>query len=866
MADLNEPKGFAFGDLNPVSEPRTAKRFDSKHTSALGAMREVVVGHFTPDALASTGPYKGVVLRVEEDMDQNNPAPGNWLSTVFGPQGMFGGLFTVPKKLKQYKVRIPELHSTLPIPDKFASSPTEVGTHQKIIDMYPTFVAKDSNVAQASHGDLVWVDFGHKGNMDDPTFLGPVFPPPEAGGGAGAGAGGGASDAFNCSGGALGGGGMGAAPSGGSLTPEQRAQSTHSTMSKVPGHQQPGNTHSLKNTQNPETHWYFNPDTEPTPSDWDIKNFTPKDCQSAGDKICAQNKDTLRRLDMCASRAKEMGHPPIQLTNMVQSHRNGGYRDPAFNKKKGGSKKSRHQFGDGYDIWTKGWTKEQRINILYNLYAAGFRGFGHGINNIHADTGKKRQWDYNNYGKVPWKEFDGRHLPTPAEVKKEEEAPPAEETPAETPPPASSSGAAPQITAENITKEQALAVALTDEEKAEVNAATGSAAIAATVAGKRAIEQSKNKQATPAQESTSAQPSNSTPQQSQPPQNNCTSGGGGGGSGGRGAQNIAHLSKGESIGGVDFIGTTAADPFTKMGLVKVAMDKIPSDSKGKPWYVSTAKVREDVAPNVTEVKRILNELGCVMPSSGSSRNMNASVGPGRIATSFHYTSAALDLLLPVMMSKLDVDNWLVEFDPDRQGKFIVWARSGFTSGSVSKGGQTFQVEHKTLQAIYAKGGKPPEIRPTTAYVVNVTKLMWAHGLKDIGARSSWYKNSTGASEAWHFDFRENMGLVKGKTRFEEVLLTIHDRSNDPPWASGHKTWSGGSFSDIKLKTSITYIGRSPAGIPKYTFIYRNDKTKTRYHGVMAQDILKINPSAVRLDSSGFYKVNYDLIDVDFHTV
>ena len=61
MADFDEPKGFAFGDLNPVSEPRTAKRFDSKHTSALGAMREVVVGHYTPDALASTGPYKGVV-------------------------------------------------------------------------------------------------------------------------------------------------------------------------------------------------------------------------------------------------------------------------------------------------------------------------------------------------------------------------------------------------------------------------------------------------------------------------------------------------------------------------------------------------------------------------------------------------------------------------------------------------------------------------------------------------------------------------------------------------------------------------------------------------------------------------------------
>jgi len=864
MADFDEPKGFAFGDLNPVSEPRTAKRFDSKHTSALGAIREVVVGHYTPDALASTGPYKGVVLRVEEDMDQNNPAPGNWLATVFGGTGMFSFL-TVPKKLKQYKVRIPELHSTLPIPDKFASSPTEVGTHQKIIDMYPTFVAKDSNVAQASHGDLVWVDFGHKGNMDDPTFLGPVFPPPEAGGGGGSGAGAGsASDAFNCSGGALGGGGMGPAPSGGSLTPEQRATSTHSTMSEIPGHQEPGNTHSLRDTENAQTHWSFNPDTEPTPSDWDIVNFTPQDLKSEGNNICAQNKDTLRRLDMCAGRAEQMGHPALLLTNMVRPDRNGGYRDPAFNRRSGGSARSRHQFGDGYDIWCKEFTDEQRINMLYNLYAAGFRGFGHGRNNIHADTGRKRQWNYGGYTIPKFRDFDGRHLPSPAEVTPS--TPPAE-TPAETTP-AASGTTSPQITAENITQDDALAVALTDEEKKEVKAATNTAATAATVAGKRAIEQSANRQSTPAQQSTSAQPANSTPQQTNPPQNNCASGGsGGGGSSGRGAQNIAHLATGESVGGVPFVGSTAADPFARMGLIEVPMDKIPSDRDGNPWYVSKAKVREDVAPNVSEVKRILNELGCVMPSSGSSRRLNASVGPGRIATSFHYTSAAIDLLLPVMMSRLDVDNWLVEFDPDRQGKFIVWARSGFTSGSVSKAGQTFEVEHKTLQAIKARRGSAPSIEPTTAYVVNVTKIMWAHGLKDIGGRDSWYRDSTGASEAWHFDFRENMGLVRGTTRFEEVLLTMHERSNDPPWASGHKTWSGGSFSsDVRLKTSITHIGTSPAGIPTYTFVYRGDKAKTRYHGVMAQDIIKTHPQAVTIDANGYYKVNYNLIDVNFHAV
>ena len=82
MADFEEPKHFAFGDLNPVAKPRTGKVFDPKGMSVMDAIREVILGFYTDDAMAGTGPYKGVVLRVEEEMDQNNPAPGNWLSTV----------------------------------------------------------------------------------------------------------------------------------------------------------------------------------------------------------------------------------------------------------------------------------------------------------------------------------------------------------------------------------------------------------------------------------------------------------------------------------------------------------------------------------------------------------------------------------------------------------------------------------------------------------------------------------------------------------------------------------------------------------------------------------------------------------------
>lgn len=74
-----------------------------------------------------------------------------------------------------------------------------------------------------------------------------------------------------------------------------------------------------------------------------------------------------------------------------------------------------------------------------------------------------------------------------------------------------------------------------------------------------------------------------------------------------------------------------------------------------------------------------------------------------------------------------------------------------------------------------------------------------------------------------------------------------------------------SPSDIRLKTSIRTAGTSPSGIPLYTFAYRDDDA-TRYHGVMAQDLLKTHPQAVVTDERGYYRVYYGLIDADFYTV
>jgi len=163
---------------------------------------------------------------------------------------------------------------------------------------------------------------------------------------------------------------------------------------------------SLDAVKNETTHWNFKLE-DGAPGDWDIKNFKPEDIVSRGNGMVVADKKALRALDKCASRASQYKHPPIKLTNQVKSDRNGAYRDPAYNKKQGGASKSRHMYGDGFDLWTKDYTPDERINILKNLSDAGFHAFGHGVNNIHCDMRpgtRVVQWNYGGY-KIPNKKL-----------------------------------------------------------------------------------------------------------------------------------------------------------------------------------------------------------------------------------------------------------------------------------------------------------------------------------------------------------------------------------------------------------------------------------------------------------------------------
>lgn len=69
-------------------------------------------------------------------------------------------------------------------------------------------------------------------------------------------------------------------------------------------------------------------------------------------------------------------------------------------------------------------------------------------------------------------------------------------------------------------------------------------------------------------------------------------------------------------------------------------------------------------------------------------------------------------------------------------------------------------------------------------------------------------------------------------------------------------------SDRNLKENLTLIGQSSNGINIYQFNYIGDDV--RYEGVMAQELLgTIYEDAVIMGDDGYYKVNYNKIDVEF---
>ena len=67
-------------------------------------------------------------------------------------------------------------------------------------------------------------------------------------------------------------------------------------------------------------------------------------------------------------------------------------------------------------------------------------------------------------------------------------------------------------------------------------------------------------------------------------------------------------------------------------------------------------------------------------------------------------------------------------------------------------------------------------------------------------------------------------------------------------------------SDIRCKVNVLRMGTHTSGIGLYLYDYTPEYAVRMGHGkffgVMAQEVLEVNPSAVVLDESGYYAVDY----------
>ena len=151
---------FPFGLLNRISQPTIQDRVDPRTTSFLEAARKVAEDQYESDSLANRGSYRGVILKVFEP--QQNPFI-SWVSELFA-EGSKPHLWKV-------KARIPEIHLAIPEPSSYNLGPDDLGTHNHIIDMHPTFIAVTPLPYPPAVGDIALFDFEDRQNFAGPQLI-----------------------------------------------------------------------------------------------------------------------------------------------------------------------------------------------------------------------------------------------------------------------------------------------------------------------------------------------------------------------------------------------------------------------------------------------------------------------------------------------------------------------------------------------------------------------------------------------------------------------------------------------------------------------------------------------------------------------
>jgi hypothetical protein len=161
-----------YGVLNPMSDREGYdKLYDPDEAGFFGLVRQTTISHFAPN-ISNMGPLIGICLRFDGYM--NHGANASSLTWAQKHAELIEG--ERPPRLMQIRVRIPEIHSWLPIPRTLPLSAEKHKDHD-IINMYPLFISQTENIDGGNppgRGELVWVDFQNKETLEGPIYLGQV--------------------------------------------------------------------------------------------------------------------------------------------------------------------------------------------------------------------------------------------------------------------------------------------------------------------------------------------------------------------------------------------------------------------------------------------------------------------------------------------------------------------------------------------------------------------------------------------------------------------------------------------------------------------------------------------------------------------
>ena len=173
MADVKDILNTAYGVLNPVRDTLVGNNFSTSNVKTMDALIETANRSFAANATLGAGPFVGICLRFDGYLSDGAVDPSVWANVVNSTfRGQDQG---EAPRLSQIRVRIPEIHASLPVPNELPSV-TEESPEHAIINMYPVFLAKDIQISAdvPQPGDLVWVDFQNTNTLEGPIYMGRV--------------------------------------------------------------------------------------------------------------------------------------------------------------------------------------------------------------------------------------------------------------------------------------------------------------------------------------------------------------------------------------------------------------------------------------------------------------------------------------------------------------------------------------------------------------------------------------------------------------------------------------------------------------------------------------------------------------------